>query len=244
MVKIALDAGHGLYTAGKRCLKALDPKETREWVLNNRVMTKLQALLIDYEGVETLRVDDPTGQKDVSLFDRVKKANAWKADLYLADHKNGGINGGSGGGIVVFRSTNASAESIRLQKILYDHLIQATGLKGNRSNPVPAAQYYVIYRTTMPALLIEGGFMDSRVDTPIILTEAYADNLAKGYLNFLLAIYGLKKKPKPVMEQPLPDGQLIRVVAGTFSLRSNAEDLQAKLKAEGFDSFLVLYKKE
>jgi hypothetical protein len=30
MFKIALNAGHGLYTAGKRCLKALDPKETIE----------------------------------------------------------------------------------------------------------------------------------------------------------------------------------------------------------------------
>lgn len=244
MVKIALDAGHGLYTAGKRCLKALDPKETREWVLNNRVLTKLQALLADYEGVETLRVDDPTGQKDVSLFDRVKTANAWKADLYLSDHKNAGINGGSGGGIVVFRSTNASTESARLQPILYNHLIKTTGLKGNRSNPIPAAQFYVIYRTTMPALLIEGGFMDSRVDTPIILTEAYADNMAKGYLNFLVEVYGLKRKPKPVTEQPLPDGQMLRVVAGTFSLRSNAEELQARLKAAGFDSFLALYKKE
>ena len=29
--KLALNAGHGLYTEGKRCLKSLDPKETREW---------------------------------------------------------------------------------------------------------------------------------------------------------------------------------------------------------------------
>ena len=42
---IALDAGHGLYTAGKRCLKALDAKETREWVLNDRIVDKLQKML-------------------------------------------------------------------------------------------------------------------------------------------------------------------------------------------------------
>ena len=37
MFKIALNAGHYLNTAGKRCLKKLDKNETREWVLNNRI---------------------------------------------------------------------------------------------------------------------------------------------------------------------------------------------------------------
>ena len=41
MAKIAIDAGHGLKTAGKRCLKSLDKNETREWVLNNRVSVAL-----------------------------------------------------------------------------------------------------------------------------------------------------------------------------------------------------------
>lgn len=45
MFKLALDAGHGLYTAGKRCLKSLDPNETREWVLNNRICNKIQVEL-------------------------------------------------------------------------------------------------------------------------------------------------------------------------------------------------------
>lgn len=34
--------------------------------------------------------------------------------------------------------------------------------------------------TSMPAVLGEFGFMDSAVDTPIILTETYADRLAAG----------------------------------------------------------------
>ena len=34
---LALDAGHYLATPGKRCLKSLDPKQTREWILNDRV---------------------------------------------------------------------------------------------------------------------------------------------------------------------------------------------------------------
>ena len=50
MLKVALDAGHYLHTPGKRCLKTLDPNETREWVLNDRVASKVESLLEEYTG--------------------------------------------------------------------------------------------------------------------------------------------------------------------------------------------------
>lgn len=62
MFKIALDAGHGRYTSGKRCLKAIDSNETREWVLNSRICDKIETLLKQYDGYEVLRVDDVTKQ--------------------------------------------------------------------------------------------------------------------------------------------------------------------------------------
>ena len=46
---ICLDAGHYLGTPGKRCLKSIDPQETREWVLNARVADKLQEILAGYD---------------------------------------------------------------------------------------------------------------------------------------------------------------------------------------------------
>ena len=70
MFKIALTAGHYKYTAGKRCLKSLDPKETREWWLNDRIADKVVALLKDYTGYELLRTDDTTGEKDISMAAR------------------------------------------------------------------------------------------------------------------------------------------------------------------------------
>ena len=71
---ICLDAGHYLGTPGKRCLKSIDPQETREWVLNARVADKLQEILAGYD-CETMRVDDVTGQEEVTLYERVQAAN-------------------------------------------------------------------------------------------------------------------------------------------------------------------------
>ena len=98
---ICIDAGHYIGTPGKRCLKGIDPGETREWTLNSRVADKLEAILAGYS-CRTMRVDDVTGRRDVTLSQRVAAANRARADVYLSIHHNAGINGGSGGGIVAY----------------------------------------------------------------------------------------------------------------------------------------------
>ena len=202
--KIALTAGHYMGTSGKRCLKKLDPNETREWWLNDRIADKVENLLKDYTGYELLRTDDTSGKKDVSLRKRTNAANDFKADFYLSIHHNAGINGGSGGGIVAFVYTNAKAASIEWQKALYKALIDATWLKGNRSEPMPKANLHEVRETNMPAVLLELGFMDSTTDVPIILTEAYADQCAGAIVKVLVERGKLTKKAeetKPVDEK-------------------------------------------
>ena len=190
---IALDAGHYLGTPGKRCLKSIDPGETREWVLNSRIAEKVQKILADYQ-VDILRLDDPTGQTDVTLQERTDKANRAKADLYLSIHANAGINGGSGGGIVMYAYSYPDEESIRVRDTIYQYTVSTTGLKGNRANPLALANFHVLRESNMPAVLGEFGFMDSTTDTPIILTEEFADHCADGIAAALVALYGLEEK--------------------------------------------------
>lgn len=189
---ICIDAGHYLGTPGKRCLKSIDPNETREWALNSRVADKVQERLTDYD-CQTMRVDDTTGQKEVTLYQRVQRANKARADVYLSIHHNAGIKGGSGGGIVVYTCPVCQAKSKDLQRSVYDATVASTGLRGNRSAPLGTAEFYVLNKTTMPAILGEFGFMDSTTDTPVILTEEYADKLADGIVAGLVDCLGLKK---------------------------------------------------
>jgi N-acetylmuramoyl-L-alanine amidase len=243
MIKVTLGAGHGKNTAGKRVPKALDKNETREWILNNRVANYVEEFLKEYEGYELMRVDDRTGKRDVPLSERTKKANDWKADIYISIHHNAGINGGSGGGIVVYRYPNSSKFTKAMQKRLYDELIKETGLKGNRANPLGEANFHVLRETNMAAVLIENGFMDSKTDAPIILTDAHARKSAKAIVNWLAREYKLKKKPKPKPNpKPSKDG-FYRVVVGSYRDKKNAEEQQEKLKKAGFDSFLSYYEK-
>lgn len=196
-IKIGYDAGHGINTPGKRCAKALDPKETREWTLNDRIARYVEEGLKDYTGYEFRRFDDRTGVRDVPLAERTKKANDWKADIYISVHHNAGANGGAGGGITVYRYPNSSKMTQAMLKQVYDLLIKHTGLKGNRSKPLNDTNFQVLRQTKMAAVLVEHGFMDSRTDVPIILTDKFARDSAKGHVEFLVEQFKLKKNNKP-----------------------------------------------
>jgi N-acetylmuramoyl-L-alanine amidase len=233
LFKIALGAGHDIETAGKRCLKALDPNETREWFLNDRICDYIESYLKSYEGYSILRLDDSDdGKEDIPLATRTDKANQWGADFYLSIHHNAGINGGSGGGIVAYTHPQSSKTSVEWRDALYDALIQHTGLKGNRNNPKPTSDLFVLRKSAMPAVLLELGFMDSKTDVPIILTESYAKKCAQAIVEVIVARAGLKKKviePEPVY----------KVQVGVFSKRDYAEKLQKELTAKGYQVYIV-----
>lgn len=234
MFKIALGAGHGINTEGKRCLKSLDPNETREWWLNDRICDYVESYLKGYEGYKLLRLDDSDDGKDnIPLADRVKAAKDFGADFYLSVHHNAGMNGGSGGGIVVYVHPNASDTSRKWQAALYDALINHTGLKGNRSQPKADGDYYVLRKTAMPAVLLELGFMDSKTDVPVILTNEYAQQCARAIVEVIVERGKLTKKAEP------ETGVLYKVQVGAFSKKENADKLLSELKAKGYQGYIV-----
>lgn len=214
--KIAITAGHYKYTPGKRCMKALDPNETREWVLNDRIADKIEKLLKNYTGYELLRTDDTTGEKEVDLADRTTKANVWGADFYLSIHHNAGANGTAAGGITAYVRKSPLAESVEWQKALYNALIAETGLKGNRASPLYGENLHEVYVPKMPSVLLELGFMDSKTDVPIILTEEFADQCARAIVKVLAERGNLKKISEEVKEPkkeatPVATSNLYRV---------------------------------
>ena len=239
---IAIDAGHCLTTSGKRCMKSIDPNETREWYLNDRIADKLENLLANYN-VRVVRVDDTTGKKDVNLTTRTTIANSANADVYVSIHHNAGINGGSGGGTVVYYYSTKT-ERLAQASSLYNNIVALTGLVGNRSSKVSKYAYYVLKNTKMPAFLIENGFMDSKTDVPIILKEAHADKTAKGILNWLVSEFNLEPiVSTPVTNTPVTStsttDKIYRVQCGTFKTKKNAEVLKNKLAAAGFTATIV-----
>ena len=248
MYKIALNAGHGLNTSGKRCWVELDPNETREWQLNSRICNKIEEKLKAYEGYKLIRLDDTTGKTDIALKSRTNKANEFGADFYLSIHHNAGVNGGNGGGIIAIVYTKVDNTTLNYQEALYDSLIKHTGLKGNRSQPLQRQDLHEVRESKMPAVLLECGFMDSTTDVPIILTDTFADQVATACVVVLVAKGGLTKKVvelKPIETSPKKsvDEIVDEVIVGEWGNGSarkenlekagyNYSEIQAKVNAK------------
>lgn len=242
--KIAISAGHCLTTAGKRLPKKLDPKQTREWVLNDRIARYLEESAAQYDGVEILRLDNRDGSAGNKNAKRAKKANDWGADFLIDIHHNAGINLSKGGGIVAFcHKKNTPAEKYR--DAIYDACIAAGGLKGNRANPKQAKAYEILRKVKAPAVLMEYGFMDSKTDAPVILTDAYAKLVAYATMEGIAKIAKLKKvkteKPKeekptastkPTEKKKSIDEIAREVIKGKWG---NGSERKKKLTAAGYD---------
>lgn len=181
-LKVVIDAGHGYYTNGKR-----SPADEREWSFNNKVVLAVIAELHTYANVDVLRVDDPSGKVDVPLDKRVKLANDWGADVYVSVHHN--ANKGTWGtwsGTETFVYSLASAASVKLAKLVQAEIVNAMGLK---DRGVKAGNFAVIRDTKMPAILTEGGYMDSSIDIVAMRNSAKMNaqgvGIATGIANYL-----------------------------------------------------------
>ena len=224
--KIAYGAGHNNKTANGIPLELCSPK-VNEWQLNDKVARYFAQAAMQYEGVELLRVDDPQGVQPVDLAGRCIMANNYDADFFLSIHHNGfqGIPW-NGGGLVAF-SYPGSTKGAIYRDAIYEACIAAGGIVGDRATPKATANFQVLRETNAPAVLMEYGFMDSRVDAPIILTDAYAKKMAYATMDGIAKVKGLKKK------------SLYRVQVGAFRNPENARALIEQLRQAGFEGFLV-----
>ena len=205
MFKIAYCAGHYLNTPGKRLPKSLDKNETREWVLNDRIADHFANAAAEYEGVELLRTDDSLGMTFIDIPQRVAKANAWGADLYVDIHHNAAGTVFSGGGVEAF-CYPGSADGKKYRDAIYAAVINAGGLVGNRLQPLKEYPYDSLSMTNMAAVLIEYGYMDSTVDAPVILTDEYSRRVAYATMEGIAKVAGLKRKKVSAPEKKPESG--------------------------------------
>lgn len=183
---IALDAGHGLKTAGKQT-----PDGIKEWTLNDKVRDKVVDMLKDYD-VKFVFPDNNEGNTDEGLTARRSMYINQKVDVAVSIHHNaytGTWNNATG--VEVFVDKNNTAADMKLAECIYPKLVANTGLRGRG---IKKANWTVINQNTIPAVLVEGGFMDGKTDYPVITSDAgqtaYAKAVAEGLVEFL----GLEKK--------------------------------------------------
>ena len=189
-MKIAVDAGHGSNTAGKRT-----PAGYREHWANVKVASYF-ATAMDRCGVPYIKTgwddDNSKDDHDTSLGARQRAIKAAGCDYSISFHFNASGNGktyNSGNGIGTLISNKAPGDSRRMAECIQTQLIQGTQQKNRGVKTQSLAMCNCSVMGTKASVLIECAFMTNKRESELMQSDAFclecAEEAAKGFCNYV-----------------------------------------------------------
>lgn len=183
---IVLDAGHGGHDNGAWSPYGHEKQFTLDVVLRTKKLLEAQG----YRVVLT-RASDTF----VPLYDRANIANRQKNALFISVHFN---SGGAGTGLETYTLAPRGVPSMMADGPSVSDLVPQPGNVNDAENMALAtathaalvvrsrlydrgikrARFVVIRETTIPAVLIEGGFLSHSFDAKVIATPEYRQQMA------------------------------------------------------------------
>lgn len=166
---IVLDAGHGGSDPGTVW------EDVYEKDINLAIAMKVEEILQDagYTVIMT-RTDDSA----VYLRERVELAEYHDADAFVSIHQNALENDTVTSGIEVYCNERSNQNSPALASAIHSALLGETGAddQGVENN----STLFVVRRCSVPACLVETGFLTSASERQLLLSETYQQQLAAG----------------------------------------------------------------
>ena len=183
-IKIFIDQGHnptGYHNTGARGHGLIEENITYQVGI-------YLANLLENDPRFDVRLSRPTPttvlgyNNATSLAERVRLANVWPADYFISIHANANENPNINGAEMYIYQYNTQANW--LAQSIMNGIIQYTDLNNNgiRENK----SLYVLRRTSMPAVLVEMGYLTNYYDAQIIREQQWqiAYGIYIGILNY------------------------------------------------------------
>ncbi len=186
-MKIFIDPGHGGPDPG-----AVGNGVTEEFV-NLNVSLELARLLrnagYDVRLYRTTSDDNVLADKNADLRNRAQTANNWGADYFISIHTNSSTNpAASGVEGYVYRLGGTSE---RLAQSIVDSVSSELG---SRNRGVMQANFAVLRRTNMPAVLVELGYLTNATEALNLNSPAWQRAVAAAIFDGIVDAVGL---PRP-----------------------------------------------
>ena len=186
--KVAIDAGHGSNTAGKRT-----PDGYREhWI--NVACASFCDTALKRCGIDTVRVawDDTNAKddEDTPLATRQKIIKANGCQVSVSFHANAYGNGwNDANGVETLISNKYPADSKKLATIVQSFLVQGTKQKNRGVKTQSLAMCNCNAMGTKASILVEIGFMTNVVEASLMKTDKFcreqAEEVAHGICDYL-----------------------------------------------------------
>ncbi len=168
---IMLDPGHGGKDEGAKIRSLIEKQMT----LRTSYLAKKHLEALGYRVILTRARD-----LYLPLGTRVTRANRRPSSLFVSIHFNSAAAIEAKGIEVYYFGKSVQKRRVASQKMgkaILDAMVKETGA---RSRGVRRGNFQVIRETTMPAVLIEAGFITNAEERKLLSTQTYLDKLAKG----------------------------------------------------------------
>ena len=182
-MKLYLDPGHGGADPGTTG----NGLEEKDVVLD--IALRIRRLLeSQYQNVEVRM--SRTADVAKSLDQRTNDANRWGADFFLSIHCNGFDGTARGYEDYIYSGLSESSRSAYYQDIMHREVTKLNQLTDRGQKK---ANFHVLRKSVMPALLTENGFLDNARDITLIRSSAWRQAVAQGHVNGLARAFNLQK---------------------------------------------------
>ncbi len=182
-----LDNGHGKLTAGKRSPKLSNGDRFYEYEFN-RIIVKGIIKELKKRGVKYYNVV-PEANVDDFLKGRVLRANNAPSTLpkiYLSIHSNAGPgNWTSAKGLETWHYYR-SRSGARLAAVFQKKLVEKLGWFNRGIKSQSTKQFFVLRKTSMPAILTESGFYNNRKEVYLLLKEETQERIINAHVEAIM----------------------------------------------------------
>lgn len=184
--RVAIDAGHGGRDPGASALQG----QLQEKTFTLDIAQRLQQILNQW-GIATVMTRN--ADTLVQLPDRVNMINKSQSNCLVSIHLNSAPSlQASGIELWIHENTQPSEQfraiqSRRLSQYLHQTMRSKLSLK---DRGIRKSNFYILQNTTIPAVLIEVGFMSHTGDLQAINTPTFRQDAAQAIAQGLLSYYG------------------------------------------------------
>ncbi|MGC1307476.1 MAG: N-acetylmuramoyl-L-alanine amidase [Phormidesmis sp.] len=170
---VVIDPGHGGRDPGAVGIGGLQEKQ-----VVNDIAPRVAAILRE-QGANVVMTRD--SDIEVDLAPRVQTAERVNASIFVSIHANAiSMSRPDVNGLETFYASDAGQ---RLANTVHSTVLNAMGMRDRR---VRSARFYVIRRTSMPAILIETGFVTGAEDAPNLADPAWRERMAEAIAQGIL----------------------------------------------------------
>jgi len=160
---------------------------TEEYVITLQISLKLEKLLVE-NGAQVVMIRR-TNDVKLTNIQRSTIMNNAGCDLALNLHCNGSGSPDVSGISTYYRAKgNWVSESAMFACELQKGMLAETGAKSD--GIYKSYNYMSLNYSTVPALMIEMGYLSSKVEDPLLNTDEYQMKLARGLLNGIQSAFG------------------------------------------------------